>query len=41
MLNEEDIIRLGDRLYSLLKDLSKQLIDNDVRKREIIEGYLG
>lgn len=41
MLNEEDIIRLGDRLYSLLKDLSKQLIDNDLRKREIIEGYLG
>lgn len=39
MLNEEDIIGLGDRLYSLLKDLSKQLIDNDVRKREIIEGY--
>lgn len=39
MLNEEDIIGLGDRLYSLLKDLSKQLIDNDVRKRELIEGY--
>lgn len=39
MLNEEDIIGLGDRLYSLLKDLSKQLIDNDLRKREIIEGY--
>lgn len=41
ILNEEDIIRLGDRLYSLLKDLSKQLIDKDLRKREIIEGYLG
>lgn len=41
ILNEEDIRNRGDRFYSLLKDLSKQLIENDIRKRAEVEKYLG